>query len=74
MIKYGKIVNGQLVEVDMTVADAKPVIYAEITGFDQLKYYVIQDPPIDTGNNIYMGVKILELPPEKIIPELYNVL
>ena len=48
----------------------KPIIYAEIPEFDQATQAVFQDEPIDMGEYIYYGVKVIDLPPsEEVIEE-----
>lgn len=58
---HGIIQNGALVVVGKRHAGAKPVVYEEVPDFDQELYYVTQQPPIDAGNHIFMGVEIREM-------------
>lgn len=40
---------------------AKPVVYEDVPVFDQETHYVMQQPPVDAGNHIYMGVEVHEM-------------
>ena len=63
MQSYGIIQQGQLVVVGQGYPGGKPVVYEDVPGFDQVTQYVIQQPPVDAGNHIFMGaeVKTMEL-------------
>lgn len=58
---YGIIQNGELVRVNQGHPGAKPVVYEDVPLFDQETQYVIQQPPVDLGDHIYMGVEVLDL-------------
>lgn len=58
---YGIIQQGQLVVVGPGYPGALPIVYEEVPIFDQTKYYIIQRPPVDAGNHIFMGIEIREL-------------
>lgn len=40
---------------------ARPVVYEDVPLFDQETQYVIQQPPVDLGDHIYMGVEVREM-------------
>ena len=58
---YGIIQNGSLVRVNKGHPEAKPVVYEAVPLFDQETQYVIQQPPVDLGDHIYMGVEVREM-------------
>ncbi len=58
---YGIIQNGQLVRVNPGYPGAKPVVYEAVPLFDQETQYVVQSPPVDAGDYIYMGVEVREM-------------
>jgi hypothetical protein len=42
----------------------KPIVYAPFPdNFDQTTQYIVQLAPVDTGDQIYVGIEVLELPP-----------
>lgn len=43
----------------------KPTIYAEIPAFDQATQAVFQEEPVDMGDYIYLGVVVVDLPPDE---------
>jgi hypothetical protein len=43
----------------------KPIIYAEIPEFDQTTQAVFQANPVDMGDHIFVGVEIVDLPPQE---------
>mgnify|MGYP007057168555 CR=1 FL=1 len=43
----------------------KPVRFAPIPEFDQTKQAVYQESPVDKGDYIEVGVKVVDVPPEK---------
>lgn len=58
---YGIIQDGKLVVVPKHYPGAKPVVYEDVPLFDQEAQYVIQQPPVDFGNHIYMCVEVREM-------------
>jgi len=58
---YGIIQNGELVRVRQGYPGAKPVVYEDVPLFDQETQYVVQSPPVDLGDHIYMGVEVREV-------------
>ncbi len=40
----------------------KPIVYANIPGFDQQTRAVYQLEPVDMGDHVYVGVEIVEIP------------
>jgi len=58
---YGIIQNGNLVRVNKGHPGAKPVVYEDVPSFDQETHYVVQQPPVDAGNHIFMGVELREM-------------
>lgn len=58
---YGIIQDGKLVVVPKHYPGAKPVVYEDVPLFDQETHYVVQCPPVDAGNHIYMGVEVREM-------------
>ena len=58
---YGIIQDGKLVRVSKGYPGAKPVVYEDVPLFDQETQYVVQSPPVDLGDHIYMGVEVLDL-------------
>jgi len=58
---YGIIQDGKLVRVSKGYPGAKPVVYEDVPLFDQETQYVIQQPPVDLGDHIYMGVDVREV-------------
>jgi len=58
---YGIIQDGKLVVVPKHYPGAKPVVYEDVPLFDQETQYVIQQPPVDLGDHIYMGVEVRDL-------------
>lgn len=58
---YGIIQNGNLVRVNKGHPGAKPVVYEDVPEFNQETHYVVQCPPVDAGNHIYMGVEVREM-------------
>jgi len=58
---FGIIQDGSLVRVNKGHPEAKPVVYEAVPLFDQEVQYVIQQPPVDLGDHIYMGVEVLDL-------------
>ena len=58
---YGIIQDGKLVVVPKHYPGAKPVVYDDVPLFDQETQYVVQSPPVDAGDYIYMGVEVLDL-------------
>lgn len=61
MTTFGIIRNGELVRVSKGYPGAKPVVYEDVPLFDQETQYVVQSPPVDAGNHIYMGVEVRDL-------------
>lgn len=61
MQNYGIIQDGRLVIVPKYYPGAKPVVYEDVPLFDQETHYVVQSPPVDAGNHIYMGVEVREM-------------
>ena len=61
MTTYGIIQNGELVRVSKGYPGAKPVVYEDVPLFDQGTQYVIQQPPADLGDHIYMGIEVREM-------------
>lgn len=43
----------------------KPIIYAEIPEFGQCTQAVYQTEPVDMGDHIYVGVVVVDLPPDE---------
>ena len=58
---YGIIQDGKLVVVPKHYPGAKPVVYEDVPMFDQETQYVVQSPPVDFGDHIYMGVEVREV-------------
>ncbi len=58
---YGIIQDGKLVVVPKHYPGAKPVVYEDVPLFDQETQYVIQQPPVDLSDHIYMGVEVREV-------------
>jgi hypothetical protein len=58
---YGIIRDGKLVVVPKHYPGAKPVVYEDVPLFDQGTQYVIQQPPVDLSDHIYMGVEVREV-------------
>jgi len=58
---YGIIQDGKLVVVPKHYPGAKPVVYEDVPLFDQETQYVIQQPPVDLGDHIYIGVEVREM-------------
>ena len=58
---YGIIQDGKLVRVSKGYPGAKPVVYEAVPLFDQETQYVVQSPPVDAGDYIYMGVEVREM-------------
>lgn len=58
---YGIIQDGKLVVVPKHYPRAKPVVYEDVPLFDQETQYVIQQPPVDLSDHIYMGVEVREV-------------
>jgi len=58
---HGIIQDGKLVVVPKHYPGAKPVVYEDVPLFDQETQYVVQSPPVDLGDHIYMGVEVLDL-------------
>ena len=58
---YGIIQDGKLVVVPKHYPGAKPVVYEAVPLFDQETQYVVQSPPVDAGDYIYMGVEVREM-------------
>lgn len=58
---YGIIQDGRLVVVPKHYLGAKHVVYEDVPMFDQETQYVVQCPPVDAGDHIYMGVEVREM-------------
>ena len=58
---YGIIQDGKLVVVPKHYPGAKPVVYEDVPLFDQETQYVVQSPPVDLGDHIFMGVEVRDL-------------
>lgn len=58
---YGIIQDGKLVVVPKHYPGAKPVVYEDVPMFDQETQYVVQSPPVDLGDRIYLGVEAREM-------------
>ena len=58
---HGIIQDGKLVVVPKHYSGAKPVMYEDVPLFDQETQYVIQQPPVDLGDHIYIGVEVREM-------------
>jgi len=43
----------------------KPIIYAEIPEFNQETQAVFQTEPVDMGDYIFIGVEVVDLPPDE---------
>ncbi len=43
----------------------KPIIYAEISEFNQETQAVFQTEPVDMGDYIFIGVEVRDLPPDE---------
>lgn len=71
MPKYGIISDDKLVLTDETYPGAKPVVYADVSEFDQLSLYIVQQQvPVDVGSHIFVGIEIREVPPHDNDEEL----
>jgi hypothetical protein len=66
---HGIIQNGDLVIVGQGYPDAKPVVYEDVPLFDQTTSYVVQQPPVDAGNHIFMGIEIREMEIDDTVDE-----
>lgn len=58
---YGIIQDGKLVVVPKHYPGAKPVVYEDVPLFDQETQYVVQSPPVDLGDHIYMGCEVRKI-------------
>lgn len=58
---HGIIQDGKLVVVPKHYLGAKPVVYEDVPMFDQETQYVVQSPPVDLGDRIYMGCEVREI-------------
>ena len=58
---HGIIQNGNLVVVGQGHPGAKPVVYEDVPLFDQTRYYVVQQAPVDAGDHIFMGIEMREM-------------
>jgi len=58
---YGIIQDGKLVVVGQGYPGAKPVVYEDVPLFDQTRYYVVQQAPVDAGDHIFMGIEMREM-------------
>ena len=66
MQHFGIIVQGKLVVVyPDAYPEAKILEYAEVPEYDQQTQYVIQSPPEDRGDYIFVGVEIRDLEPDE---------
>lgn len=62
MQSYGILVDGDLVLNSKQLDGYKPVKYAEIpTDFDQTTHYIVQSAPVETEDNIFVGIELHEL-------------
>ena len=66
---HGIIQNGNLVIVGQGYPGAKPVVYEDVPLFDQTTSYVVQQPPVDAGNHIFMGIEIREMEIDDTVDE-----
>lgn len=58
--------DGDLLVSDVHLDGYKPITYEQVPdAFDQLTQMAYQSEPVDRGNDIYIGVVIVDLPPEE---------
>lgn len=62
---YGIIHDQELLLVGPAFPGAQPVIYGEVPQFDQATHYAIQQPPVDMGDHIFLGVEVRPLGSEE---------
>ncbi len=55
---HGIIQNDELVVVGQRHPKAKPIVYEDVPDFDQELFYIVQQPPVDVGSHIFMGIEI----------------
>ena len=70
MQKHGIIENGKLKIVKQGYPNAKPVVYAEIPEYDQETQAVFELPPVDNGDHIFVGLKVVEVPKDDVDDEM----
>ncbi len=70
MQKHGIIENGKLKIVKKGAPNAKPVVYAEIPEYDQETQAVFELPPVDNGDHIFVGLKVVEVPKDDVDNEM----
>ena len=71
MQKFGIIENGKLKLVRQGVPKSKPVVYAEIPEYDQETQAVFELPPVDNGDHIFVGLKVVEVPKDDVDGEMF---
>jgi hypothetical protein len=70
MQKHGIIENGKLKIVKQGYPNAKPVVYAEIPEYDQETQAVFELPPVDNGDHIFVGLKVVDVPKDDAEDEM----
>ena len=70
MQKHGIIENGKLKIVKQGYPNAKPIVYAEIPEYDQETQAVFELPPVDNGDHIFVGLKVVEVPKDDVDNEM----
>ena len=70
MQKFGIIENGKLKLVRQGAPKSKPVVYAEIPEYDQETQAVFELPPVDNGDYIFVGLKVVDVPKDDIDDEM----
>lgn len=66
MVKYGKIVNGELIISSIQFEGYKPIVYADIPeSFDQTTQYIIETDPVEEAEQIVIGVEVHNLEPDE---------
>ena len=71
MQKHGIIENGKLKIVKQGYPNAKPIVYAEIPEYDQETQAVFELPPVDNGDHIFVGLKVVEVPKDDVDGEMF---
>lgn len=70
MQKLGIIENGKLKLVRQGVPKSKPVVYAEIPEYDQETQAVLELPPEDREDHIFVDLEVRDVPKDDVDGEM----
>lgn len=63
--KHGIIIDGKLVVVSREYPNSKPIRYADTPEYNQEREAVLELPPIDKKDHIFVGLEVKEVPQDE---------